>query len=122
VVFVGTSSQASAEGSRLADEWEKRTGGWVMRLTLERRGKEKPEAGERRTTAEMQFTAMTCLLCSAALAPVVEHAGRTALQIALPGGGVALVDRAEVQCRCGGARRFYGEPLVAIRLGLADGG
>lgn len=36
--FTGTRDEAEMEAKRLADEWEQRTGGWVSRIELERRG------------------------------------------------------------------------------------
>ena len=37
--FISTAAEASRECDRLADEWETRTGGMVVRLECERRGK-----------------------------------------------------------------------------------
>lgn len=37
--FIGSYSEAVARADILADEWEQRTGGLILRLELERRGK-----------------------------------------------------------------------------------
>lgn len=38
VPFVATPTEAHAEGERRSHLWEERTGGWVSKVTLDRRG------------------------------------------------------------------------------------
>lgn len=36
--FIGTYAEAEKRAQKLSDEWEQLTGGWVLRIELERRG------------------------------------------------------------------------------------
>ena len=42
--FIGTSAEANTRAEELANAWETKTGGLVLRLELERRGKVEREA------------------------------------------------------------------------------
>ena len=65
--------------------------------------------------------AFKCLSCLAALGQVREHNKRTALQMEYLNGDVVWIDRVEITCgTCGTERKFIGEPVSAITLGLAE--
>ena len=49
--FIGTYAEACKEAERLANEWEQRTGGLILRLELERRGAAKTAAPGNSTAA-----------------------------------------------------------------------
>jgi len=64
-----------------------------------------------------------CLECNHILALVMEHDGRTAIELAFAGRTEITIFRASLTCpNCGAKREFVSIPLSAIRLGIVDSG
>jgi len=60
-----------------------------------------------------------CLECNHILAMVMEHDGRTSIELTFAGGTEVTIFRALLICPiCGAKKNFYSEPLSGVRIGI----